>query len=397
MIIEPGKKTEYCKVASGEIMSKKNGAAGGTVVDLFCGCGGFSLGAELAGFRTLAAIDIDPTLQSSYRRNFPGTKAIQASVADLDASAWRQFIGKARPDGVIGGPPCQGFSWIGQRRKNDPRNNLLDHFYRNVAILRPKFFIMENVQGLLDDDNIGVLSKAIERVARSYRVLEPIVVNAAHFGAATNRRRVVVVGYDPEETDPLSLEFIIPKPPKHLITVREAIGDVPSPIPDDKDKDNFGWAKYTPKSAERASEYAKQLRRRPKSGLGWDEAVGRHREGYVSGLISTRHSKVVARRYAVTLGGKSDPITKSYRLQWDGQCPTLRAGTDIDKGAFQAVRPLHPGKGRVITVREAARLQAFPDWFVFHPTKWHSFRMIGNSVSPAVSRGLLTRISRKCT
>jgi DNA (cytosine-5)-methyltransferase 1 len=374
-------------------MSRENRATAGTVVDLFCGCGGFSLGAELAGFHSLAAIDIDPTLQSAYRKNFPGTKAVQASVADLDAAAWRQIIGRVRPDGLIGGPPCQGFSWIGRRRKNDPRNNLLHHFYRNVMVLRPKFFIMENVLGLLDEDNAGILKDAIEQVTKHYQIVGPFTVNAAHFGAATNRRRTVVIGYDPNDIAPLTVEILSPKIPKKLITVRDAIGDLPSPIPDPKDDDDFGWARFTAKSADRASTYAKTLRRPPRRGLGWNEAIDRHREGYVSGLTETRHSKTVARRYTLTPGGKSDPVTKSYRLQWHGQCPTLRAGTDIDKGAFQAVRPLHPGKGRVITVREAARLQSFPDWFIFHTTKWHSFRMIGNSVSPAVSQGLIARIA----
>jgi DNA (cytosine-5)-methyltransferase 1 len=112
-------------------------------------------------------------------------------------------------------------------------------------------------------------------------------------------------------------------------------------------------------------------------------------------VTRTRHKREIARRYALIPGGKSDPITKSYKLMWDGQCPTLRAGTGQERGAFQAVRPLHPSKGRVITVREAARLQGFPDWFTFHPTKWHSFRMIGNSVSPLVSKGLLSAIAAR--
>lgn len=373
-------------------MARKKRAANATVVDLFCGCGGFSLGAELAGFHSLAAVDIDPTLQSAYRRNFPTTKTLLASVADLDASAWRHFTGKVRPDGVIGGPPCQGFSWIGRRKKNDPRNHLLYHFYRNVMALRPKFFIMENVQGLLDESNARILESAVEQVSRHYKVITPFVVNAADFGAATNRRRVVVVGYDPDEISPFSESDLNSKSSKSLFTVRDAIGDLPGPIPEPNDDDDFGWAKYTKKSAERASDYARRMRKLPKRGLGWIHAIERQREGFVSGLTETQHSKSVARRYNLTPAGKSDPITKSYRLRWDGQCPTLRAGTDIDKGAFQAVRPLHPGKGRVITVREAARLQAFPDWFVFHPTKWHSFRMIGNSVSPAVSQGLLASI-----
>ena len=131
-------------------MPTKRRATAPTVVDLFGGCGGFSLGAELAGFHSLAAIDIDPTLQSGYRRNFPSTRAVQANIVDLDGAAWRQIIGKTRPDGLLGGPPCQGFSWIGQRRRDDPRNTLLHHFYKQVAILRPKFFIMENVEGLLE-------------------------------------------------------------------------------------------------------------------------------------------------------------------------------------------------------------------------------------------------------
>ena len=377
-------------------MTSKDGAAAGTVVDLFCGCGGFSLGAELAGFHSLAAIDIDPTLQSAYRLNFPTTRPIQASVADIEAPDWKHFIGKTRPDGVIGGPPCQGFSWIGRRRRNDPRNTLLDHFFRHIATLRPKFFIMENVEGLLDEDNRAILSDAMSRVARRYRVLGPQIVNAAHFGAATNRRRVVIVGYDPDEMAALSAEFLTPRPPKNLVTVREAIGDLPSPIADNKDGHDFGWAKFTTKSADRASHYARRLRKAvPIPRLGWSQAIVQQENGFVSGLRETRHSKAVARRYTLTPGGKSDPITKSYRLKWDGQCPTLRAGTGMDKGAFQAVRPLHPGKGRVITVREAARLQGFPDWFVFHPTKWHSFRMIGNSVSPAVSYGLLSHIAEK--
>jgi DNA (cytosine-5)-methyltransferase 1 len=378
-------------------MTAKNSATAAAVVDLFSGCGGFSLGAELAGFHSLVAIDIDPTLQSAYRRNFPGTKAVQADVSDIDESCWRRLIGKGRPTGLIGGPPCQGFSWIGRRRRNDPRNHLLEAFYKQVALLRPKFFVMENVVGLLDGDHVGILENALRLVPSRYRILDPFVVNAAHFGAATTRRRVVVIGYDPTEVDPLSVDLMQPKKPKHLATVREAISDLPSPIDDNKDTFNFQWAKYPPRARKHLSAYARLLRRGPGNGLGWREGLDMHKAGFISGVVATQHSKKLARRYALVPGGKHDPIGKSYKLEWDGQCPTLRAGTGLDKGAFQAVRPLHPGKGRVITVREAARLQGFPDWFVFHPTKWHSFRMIGNSISPAVSHGLLARIAERCT
>ena len=365
----------------------------GSLVDLFSGCGGFSLGAELAGFRSLAAIDVDATLQSAYCRNFPGSRAIQASVADLGASDWVNLIGRHRPDGVIGGPPCQGFSWIGKRQKDDPRNSLLHHFYRQVSLLRPKFFVMENVEGLLSDDNADMLQSAIDTVTSRYRVLEPMIVNAADYGAATTRRRVVVVGYDPNEMDRLTPETFAPPALTRKATVRDAISDLPRPVAERKD--SFGWARYPKLGTEELSEYASRLRTWAPEGLGCPEANRLHRAGRVSGLNSTKHSPEISSRYARVKGGQSDPISKSYRLEWDGQSPTLRAGTGSDKGAFQAVRPLHPGIGRVITVREAARLQGFPDWFTFHHAKWHSFRMIGNSVSPIVSYGLLSRLATR--
>jgi DNA (cytosine-5)-methyltransferase 1 len=376
-------------------MAAKRGATVGTVVDLFCGCGGFSLGAELAGFRSIAAVDIDPTLQSAFRLNFPAIPAIKADVGDMDASTWRSLIGKERPTGLIGGPPCQGFSWMGRHRRNDPRNSLLHHFCRHVGILKPKFFIIENVRGLLADGKVGVLMSALELVPRRYRILDPITVNADRYGAATSRRRVVVIGYDPGEVDEIEPESISEPPGPSAVTVRNAIGDLPGPRQENRLHGNFGWAKYPSRGTARLSPYARLMRKPPPTGLGWKDAVELHTRGYVSGLMPTIHSKKVARRYAVVAGGKTDPVSKAYRLEWHGLCPTIRAGTGSDMGEFQSVRPLHPGKARVITVREGARLQGFPDWFVFHPTKWHSFRMIGNSISPFVSFGLLKTIGAK--
>lgn len=361
------------------------------ILDLFCGCGGFSLGAELAGFHSVAAIDIDPTLQSAYKRNFPNTKAVEGNVSEILLSDWRQLIGPKRPTGIIGGPPCQGFSRIGKRQKDDPRNNLVHHFYRHVKELHPKFFVMENVQGLLDEDNIETLMTGIDQVADKYTILGPFVINAASYGAATNRLRVIVVGYDTEEVNKLTIDELIGK--KKPTNIEDAIFDLPSPIPDLKDPTTFGWAQY-PELQSPLSAYAKTMRKLPPSGLGSKEAIAYLKQGFVSGLLETKHTELVAERYRTTANGKSDPVSKSYKLSWNGVSPTLRAGTGSDKGSFQAVRPLHPEEGRVITVREAARIQGFPDWFTFHPTKWHSFRMIGNSVSPIVSRAILSQIKK---
>ncbi|PRY03198.1 DNA cytosine methyltransferase [Paraburkholderia sp. BL25I1N1] len=363
-----------------------------SVIDLFCGCGGFSLGAELAGFRSLVAIDIEPTLQSSFGKNFPSSKPLEADVSGINRADWSLLIGDKRPDGIIGGPPCQGFSRIGKRSKDDPRNTLIHHFYRHVNLLQPKFFVMENVEGLLDEENIGVLQTAIESVSHKYTVLGPFVINAADFGAATNRRRALVVGYDPTELT-LEQRLFDQVAIERKATVRDAISDLPAPVPrNPRDKSDFGWANYKLDPISSVLEYAKSLRQPPPDGLGWSHAIERLSSGTVSGMFETRHTAEVANRYRSIPNGTSDRVSKSYRLSWDGQCPTIRAGTGSEKGSFQAVRPLHPSEPRVITVREAARMQAFPDWFIFHPTVWHSFRMIGNSVSPSVSFGILSTI-----
>lgn len=137
------------------------------------------------------------------------------------------------------------------------------------------------------------------------------------------------------------------------------------------------------------------MRALPPCGLGSKLAVEKLNQGIVSGNYETKHTNLVAQRYASIKPGKSDKISKSKRLEWEGFCPTLRAGTGSDRGSYQAVRPLHPKMGRVITVREAARLQGFPDWFLFHPTKWHSSRMIGNSVPPLLSQAILKILKSK--
>ena len=110
----------------------------------------------------------------------------------------------------------------------------------------------------------------------------------------------------------------------------------------------------------------------------------------MSGFQSTTHTDAVVKRFRSLAPGGVDRISKMKRLDPNGLCPTIRAGTGSDKGSYQSVRPIHPSADRVITTREAARLQGFPDWFQFHPTKWHSFRQIGNSVSPIVAEAALS-------
>ncbi|MFJ5285974.1 DNA cytosine methyltransferase [Pseudomonas sp. NPDC088429] len=358
-----------------------------TFVDLFSGCGGFGLGAELAGFKNIASVDIDPNLQYSYKLNFPNSKVHLADVARLDSKFWKSAIGDICPDLVIGGPPCQGFSRIGLRKPEDPRNNLIDHFFRQVMILRPKLFVMENVEGILDVQNRCVLEEAISVVSGDYNILGPFKINALDCGAATSRKRVIVIGCL-NEFSLSSIQDRLVSPTVHPITVAEAIGDLPSPnLPLFKSDYGYDWWKYASNAT--PSKYAKELKK-IYSNVGAQFSTEMLKSGLITGLMKTKHTETVIARFADTTPGSIDKISRYPRLSWEGHCPTLRAGTGSDKGSFQAMRPIHPQEARVITVREAARLQGFPDWFVFHPTIWHSFRMIGNSVSPIMSKYLLT-------
>lgn len=348
------------------------------LVELFCGGGGFSRGAHNAGFQVSAAYDIDPILTSSYHLNFPEAQLFHKDIGTLSGPDIENDIGE-KPFGVFGGPPCQGFSSIGKRNKADPRSKLLRHFFRIVAELDPQFFVMENVQGLAYADARPVLDDALGLVTDRFDLLGPNIWDSSEFGAATKRKRMFVIGIRKDLEAPLAkvhLEIRKRKPP----TVRKAIADLAAanPIEDSEELPFFDRWQLPPRAL--TSDYAEPLRSS-------DDTFTGHR--------ATAHTEAVVARFAALKPGKIDPIGRHPRLEWEGLCPTLRAGTGSDLGSYQSVRPIHPSEDRVITVREAARLQGFPDWHIFHPTIWHSFRMIGNSVSPIMAEAIFLAIGER--
>ena len=160
-------------------------------------------------------------------------------------------------------------------------------------------------------------------------------------------------------------------------TVRAAIADLENATPLEE-QDGFDVWQIARRG--RPFEYARALRSP-------DRCFTSHR--------TTNHCLRVVTRFKEVAEGGVDPVGRHPRLAWSGQCPTLRAGTGTDRGSYQSVRPLHPEQPRVITVREAARLQGFPDAHRFHSTVWHSFRMIGNSVSPIMAQAIFKVIGAK--
>lgn len=342
-----------------------------TLLDLFCGCGGITLGSHRAGFKTALAVDIDPILTSSFKKNFPNTRLLLKDIAELTKSELEDLIPEG-VDGIVGGPPCQAFSGMGRGIEDDPRRDLLAQYFRIVSILEPKFFLMENVPGLLFEKNIHVLRSAIDSLHPKWKVLEPVILDAADYGAPTKRKRVFVVGFNTEKLIAPDLESIT-RSNGRKTTVKDAIEDLLYTSRPNKEEDVWKHNKI-----EGISQYATEMR---SSCLTF------------SGHHLTTHRPETISRYASVPAGGVDPVGKHKRLSWNGLCPTLRAGTGNDRGSYQSVRPLHPELNRVITPREAARLQGFPDSFYFHTTVWHSFRMIGNSVSPIIAEAVLKNIS----
>jgi len=348
------------------------------LVELFCGCGGFSRGAHAAGFKVAVAYDIDPILTSSYRTNFPETALHQLDVGKLSGAEIEDHAG-GKVFGVFGGPPCQGFSEIGKRNPDDPRRELLGHFFRIVTELKPVFFVMENVRGLAYPGAKPVLDAALRAVEDDYDLLGPIVWDASKFGAATKRHRMFVIGIRKERGAPITIDHMQTyfAPPA---TVAEAIGDIVGATALEPVKKSLLIDRWRLDPKAEASNYAKRLR---------------SKDGIFTGHLPTTHTAAVLERFAAVKPGEYDKIGRHPRLDPAGQCPTLRAGTGVEKGSFQSVRPIHPTLDRVITVREAARLQGFPDVHVFHPTIWHSFRMIGNSVSPVMALAVFQAVRER--
>src|SRR5690606_13015912 len=167
------------------------------------------------------------------------------------------------------------------------------------------------------------------------------------------------------------------------VTVAHALRGLPARVPWVWSREELSWRTV---EAEPATTFLQKATGQVPKDVGNEWSLILHDEQrLVSGFLGTKHTDEVRERFRRLGPGETDSVSRCVRLNPDGLCPTLRAGTGPDRGSYQALRPVHPYSPRVITPREAARLQGFPDWFLFHPTKWHSFRQIGNSVSPLLA------------
>lgn len=357
-------------------------------IDLFAGAGGLSLGFESAGFDIAAAVEIDPIHCATHEFNFPYCKTVCRSVPDIGGVELRRMAGIGNRDiaVVFGGAPCQGFSMIGKRALDDPRNELVQHFVRIVLELRPAYFVFENVKGLTVGKQRQVLDEMILALGEAgYRVLLPYeVLNAADYGVPQNRKRLFLLG----AREGCGLPHY-PEPLSERVAVLDAIGDLPEAdtfpalLERDRTKAEFGSP----------SRYARWLRGtdNDSGNFGYRRIFDR---GVMTSSLRTAHTQKSRRRFTETAFGKTEPVSRFHKLDPEGLCNTLRAGTASDRGAFTSPRPIHPYSPRVITNREAARLHSYPDWFRFHVTKWHGFRQIGNSVPPLLAQAVAAEMMK---
>jgi DNA (cytosine-5)-methyltransferase 1 len=328
-------------------------------IDLFAGAGGLSLGLGESGFVIGAALDNDPVAAKTYRENL-GDHIACASIEDVSASDLMKRAGVRRGECTLltGGPPCQGFSLQRRGAREDERNTLVLQFVRMVEDVRPKLFLMENVGGLLTKHGRPFLEEIGRRAAQLDYVIHLELIDAADYGIPQHRRRAILVG---ERLGASSPVFRFPErmslPPR---TVRDAIGDLPSP----------------PQDGSSHEDYANHYRERRLSALNIERIKhvpqGGGREHLPERLQLACHRNNHGHRHLDVYG----------RLAWDEPSVTLTARFD----SFTRGRFAHPFEHRSLTIREGARIQTFPDRFVFSGSREDQARQVGNAVPPMLAR-----------
>ncbi len=306
-------------------------------VDLFAGAGGLCLGFEQAGFDVPVAVEIDPVHAAVHQFNFPLCEVIPRSVTEVTGKKIRSaayLSDRTQIAVVIGGAPCQGFSAMGPRSLNDPRNALVKDFLRLVDELRPSYFVFENVRGLTCDRNRLILETIIDQVAAiNYRLITPWqILNASDYGVPQNRERLFLIGAKKDKLLP-----VYPSPLASSPTCADALCD----LPDVEQFQQLITKGETVVSFPRSSNsYADLLRCRSKKG--WYYGYRHHwNPSLLTNSIRTNHSQKSRDRFAHTSPGSREPISHFFRLSPDGICNTLRAGTDSARGSFTSPRPIH--------------------------------------------------------
>jgi len=348
------------------------------VIDLFCGAGGLSEGFEDVGFKIVVGNDIDKNMIASFKLNHPEAKSISGDISKIGVDELLEEIGKTKEEIflVIGGPPCQGFSSVGNRKEDDPRNKLFYEFVRFVREIKPKMFVMENVKGILTMKNgevKEVIKKKFEELGYNVNIK---VLNAEDYGVPQKRRRVFFVG------NLFGKDFEFPKPEfdgvnKKFRTVWDTIGDLPE-LEVNQEIINY--------DKESQTEFQRFLRN-------GEIKLKEHK--------APNHSEIMIERMRNIEQGQNHSNLPEH-LKLGSGYPNIYGRLIADEpsdtitgncGCISAPgRFIHPFKNRAITVREGARLQSFRDSKRFVGSQNSKYKQVGNSVPPLLSKALALKI-----
>ena len=334
------------------------------IIDLFCGCGGLSLGFESAGFNVLLGIDMWEDALVTYRHNHKNGNTLCADLATLPVEEVDKAINHEKVDVIIGGPPCQGFSIAGKRIVDDERNKLYKSFVRMVAYFKPKAFVLENVPNILSIGEGAVRESIINDFSElGYKVTYKVLL-AADYGVPQNRRRAIFVGMLEGTFD-----FEIPTV-AHKVTTAEALSDLP----------------------EGSQSYKSDYMCAPKSD--YQTLMRRDCKGVMNHEVTVHNAQTTKIIAMVPDGGnyKDLPLqlqnTRKVHIAWtrlNSQKPSIT----IDTGHRHH---FHYKWNRVPTVRECARIQSFPDDFEFFCSRTSQYKQVGNAVPPMLAKAIATKL-----
>lgn len=330
------------------------------IIDLFCGCGGLSLGFEKAGFKVIYAIDMWQKAIETYNYNRREKVAVCDDIHNLTNDTLKTLNQENDIVGVIGGPPCQGFSKVGTRDINDPRNHLYIEYCRVVEQISPDFFVLENVEGLLTLCGGLFKEDIISRFGKLGYNVEYKKVCAADYGVPQNRYRVIFVGMKKER-------FTFPEKINHIVTSKDAISDLDSITVEN------GQNPIQTYATEPVNDYQRMMR-------GNQQQVLNHQ-------ITIHTQQTIDIISMVPDGGTIYDLpdkywnVRKYRKGFE-RMPSNKPCHTVDTGHRNY---FHYKENRIPTARENARLQSFPDWYVFLGTKTDQYKEIGNAVPPLLA------------
>lgn len=354
-----------------------------TVVDLFCGCGGMSSGAQRAGFEVVAGVDIEKKYIASFSRNFPNAHSITDDITKIAPAEFSGRIGleEGELDLLMGGPPCQGFSKNVPRKHRyleDPKNLLVKTFLDYSEHLRPRFIIMENVAEMKNGFGGQYTDEVLDRLHGAGYSVTHSVLNAADYGVPQRRRRAFFLARLGSERPEVPQETHVPRsangslvPVDQHVSVWEAVGDLPA-------LEHGEGSEITPYATDAFTEYQRQMR----------SPSGVVRNHFTRFLQPTQHARLAA--LAPGQGHKDLPRHLQVKSGYSGAYGRLTKdmiAPTITRWVF------HPGSGRwghpvdtrVLSIREVARIQGFWDDFEFVGTYTQQAGQLGNAVPPLLA------------